>query len=522
MPPEEFQRASELFNELIDVPEGELGAALDFACGGDAALRAEVARLLEADRSTGGFLERGAMRDGALMLGASVPDSIAHYRILSKLGEGGMGEVWRARDGKLERDVAIKFLPEAFAADPDRLARFTREAQVLASLSHPNIAVIYGVEDRALVMELVDGPTLAERIAAGPMPWEEAAEIACQMASALEAAHERGVVHRDLKPANVKVMADGQVKVLDFGLAKPQGKAPISVDSTLVTSSPTKVLGSGSGTILGTAAYMSPEQAKGKSVDRRADIWAFGVVLFEMLTGRNPFQRETVAETLAAVLKEEADLDKVPEVARPILERCLREDPRRRWQSIGDARIAIEEARAGVPAPLITRERSRGRMGWIVASLMAVVAITAGIIAVRHIRESPPPRPVVRFRLDFPEGVTLPPTSAPAFAPDGNKVAVIARSGSESAVWLHSLDSLTSSPLPGTEGATSGPIFSPDSRSLAFMRRSSLWRLDLASGATQLLCELCGVPSEARAALERDGQPNAWSREGIILFTAGM
>ena len=275
MPPKDdhrdYERASHFFNELLDVPDAELDAALNAACRGNASLRSEVVRLLKADRAAGGFLERGAMTDGALMLrasgGASVPDSIAHYRILSKLGEGGMGEVWRARDSKLERDVAIKFLPEAFAADPDRLARFSREAQVLASLSHPNIAAIFGVEDRALIMELVDGPTLAERIAAGPLPWEEAAEIACQIASALEAAHEKGVVHRDLKPANVKVMPDGQVKVLDFGLAKPQGSAVISGDPDSPTKMPNESM---AGTILGTAAYMAPEQTKGKAVDRPA------------------------------------------------------------------------------------------------------------------------------------------------------------------------------------------------------------------------------------------------------------
>jgi eukaryotic-like serine/threonine-protein kinase len=236
--------------------------------------------------------------------------------------------------------------------------------------------------------------------------------------------------------------------------------------------------------------------------------------------GKNP-NRQTVAETLAAVLKENANLERVPELARPIVERCLREDPRRRWQSIGDARIAIEEARSGVSAPVVARQRSRKRMAWIVAALLAVVAIIAGTVAVRHAREIPPPRQVVRFRFDFPDGVRLPPTSAPVFSPDGNKIAAIASSGPKRELWIHSLDSLASSPLAGTEGATSGPVFSPDSRSLAFMRRSSLWRLDLASGATQSLCELCGVPSEAHAALERDARPDAWSRDGIILFTGG-
>ena len=235
--PEDYQRACDLFNELRDVPasqldialDGALDSARDGACDGNTAVRAEVLRLLRAEQGAGVFLQQGALSDAARLLqakapSAPIPETIAHYRILSKLGEGGMGEVWLAHDSKLDREVAIKVLPEAFAASPDRMARFTREAHVLASLSHPNIAAIYGVEERALIMELVEGPTLAERIASGPIPWEEAAEIACHIADALEAAHEKGVIHRDLKPANIKIGPDGRVKVLDFGLSKPMPK----------------------------------------------------------------------------------------------------------------------------------------------------------------------------------------------------------------------------------------------------------------------------------------------------------
>src|SRR5207253_3922740 len=224
----------------------------------------------------------------------------AHYRITTKLGEGGMGTVWRATDTKLGRDVAIKILPDGFAADPDRLARFTREAQVLASLNHPNIAAIYGVEDRALVMELVEGLTLAERIAQGPVPLDEALPIARHIAEALEYAHEKGIIHRDLKPANIKVTPEGKVKVLDFGLAKALSADAAAADPA---SSPTLTMRSTlAGMIMGTAAYMSPEQAKGKPIDRRADIWAFGVVFAEMLTGRAMYTGETVSEVLAAVI----------------------------------------------------------------------------------------------------------------------------------------------------------------------------------------------------------------------------
>src|SRR5262245_6074761 len=264
--------------------------------------------------------------------------SIAHYRILSKLGEGGMGEVWRATDIKLNRDVAIKILPEAFAQDSDRMARFQREAQVLASLNHPNIAAIYGVEDRALVMELVDGPTVAERIGQGPISPEEALPIARQIAEALEYAHERNIVHRDLKPANIKVTPEGRIKVLDFGLAKAMAGETAPGDPA---SSPTLTMRSTQmGVLLGTAAYMSPEQAKGKTVDKRADIWAFGVVLAEMLIGRALYTGETVSEVLASVIKDTPALDALPAATplgiRHLLRRCLEKDPRRRLQAIGE------------------------------------------------------------------------------------------------------------------------------------------------------------------------------------------
>ena len=268
------------------------------------------------------------------------------YEILSAIGAGGMGEVYRARDSKLDRDVAIKVLPEAFARDAERMARFQREAKVLASLDHPNIASIYGLEDsdgtRALVMQLVEGPTLADRIRVGPIPVDEAIRIARQIADALEYAHERGIIHRDLKPANVKITNDDAVKVLDFGLAKALEGDPSSFD---ISTSPTiSRLATMQGVLLGTAAYMSPEQAKAKTVDRRADIWAFGCVLYEMLTGKMAFHGEAVTDTLASVIKEEPDWSQLPSATPPhvrvLLRRCLQKDVRQRLRDIGDARIA--------------------------------------------------------------------------------------------------------------------------------------------------------------------------------------
>ena len=294
-----------------------------------------------------------------------VPGSrLGPYEITAPLGEGGMGDVYRATDSKLKREVAIKVLPEAFAADAERLARFEREAQVLAQLQHPNIASIYGLEEssgvRALVMELVEGDDLAERLKRGPLPLDEALAIARQIAEALEAAHEKGIVHRDLKPANVKLTPDGKVKVLDFGLAKamdpPAGSASAAdlARSPTLMNSPTMTAAHGTqlGVILGTAAYMAPEQARGGAVDKRADIWAFGVVLYEMLTGRSLFAADTVSDTLAGVLKSEIDLAKLPAGTPPairrLLRRCLERNPKNRLHDIADARIVLDELEAGV------------------------------------------------------------------------------------------------------------------------------------------------------------------------------
>ena len=280
--------------------------------------------------------------------------TLGPYAVTAKIGEGGMGEVYRARDTKLDRDVALKVLPQAFTDDPDRLARFEREAKVLASLNHPNIGHIYGLEEaegqKALVLELVEGPTLAERIKQGPIPVDEALPIAKQIAEALEAAHEQGIIHRDLKPANVKVKDDGTVKVLDFGLAKALDTTPAADSDQLSTRTSEATQ---TGTVLGTAAYMSPEQARGKSVDRRSDIWAFGVVLYEMLTGTRAFRGEAVADCLAKIIERNPDYDAlppdVPPSIRQLVFRCLEKDQRERLRDIGDARIEIKQALATPP-----------------------------------------------------------------------------------------------------------------------------------------------------------------------------
>jgi eukaryotic-like serine/threonine-protein kinase len=404
----------------------------------------------------------------------SVGDRLGPYEILAPIGAGGMGEVYRARDTKLDRDVAIKVLPAALAQDPERLARFEREAKVLASLNHPNIAQIYGIEDRALIMELVEGHTLQ-----GPLPLETALNYAKQIADALEAAHEKNIIHRDLKPANIMVTPAGVVKVLDFGLAAvAQSSDPSNpANSPTLTISPTRA-----GMILGTAAYMSPEQARGKTVDKRADIWAFGVVLFEMLAGKQLFEGETVSDTLAQVLTKEPDWAQVPARVRRLLKKCLEKDPKKRLRDIGDAWELLEgESAAAAPS------RSRFSMtGWIAA---AVVTVIAAALAFVHFREKPPVKEMVRFDISAPVNATLGDT-APAVSPDGRKIAFVATGADRKPmVWVRSLDFEEARPLAGTEDAANTPFWSQDSRYLAFQSGGKLKRIEATGGPAQTLCD---------------------------------
>ena len=443
------------------------------------------------------------------------------YEIAGSLGAGGMGEVYRATDTALGRQVAIKVLRDGVANDPGRLARFEREARTLAALNHSHIAQIYGLErslDRcALVMELVEGPTLAERVAGGALPVDEAVHIARQIAEALEAAHEQGIVHRDLKPANIKLRPDGTVKVLDFGLATAAQN--VGDDRRHVANSPTLSLAATqAGIILGTAAYMSPEQAAGRQVDKRADIWSFGVVLWEMLTGRRLFDGESISHTLADVLRAEIDFGALPQDTpasiRQLLRRCLDRDVKTRLRDIGEARVATRkhlanprgERDAGMSAALPARRSTLT----IAALSVAAVAIAAATgLAVVHFGErSVAPSPI-RFQIFPPDRSGF--STGPVMSPDGSKIAFDAPGPDGRAIlWVRSLDTLEAHVLPGTEGVAPGPFWSPDSRFIAFGVNGfpgRLKKVPAGGGPPQTICEYNSGYREG-----------AWGTDDTLLF----
>ncbi|MBY0497528.1 MAG: serine/threonine-protein kinase [Cyanobacteria bacterium] len=446
------------------------------------------------------------------------------YEIVAHIGAGGMGEVYRARDAKLNRDVAIKVLLPAVANDPDRLARFSREAQVLASLNHPNIAHIHGLEESAgvtaLVMELVEGEDLAQRISRGPIPLDEALPIARQIAEALEAAHDHGIIHRDLKPANIKVRPDGTVKVLDFGLAKAID--PTAASSMTAANSPTlSIHATQAGIILGTAAYMSPEQARGKFVDKRTDIWSFGVVLYEMLTGRTVFAGDTLSDTIALVLTREADWSALPPDTpvgvRRLLRRALERDPRRRLRDIGEARLELDPASVEfreVPAtPVRPRSSAAGAMLRIAAASAAGAAIAAAVFVAWPAGSAGGDRPeTLQFVITPRDGVPFDdePAVNPVLSPDGRHILMRGRVRGRVAWFGRSMIDASVREIDALSSVTGAPFWSPDSRSIGFLTRDSVARVSSDGTGLITLASISGKTS-----VQGSG---AWSPSGEIVF----
>ncbi len=447
--------------------------------------------------------------------------SLAHYEITSLLGKGGMGEVYQAKDRKLGRDVAIKVLPEEFARDADRVARFQREAKMLASLNHSNIAAIYGLEESGgtnfLVLELVEGGTLADRVKAGPIPVEESLKLALQIAEALEAAHERGVIHRDLKPANIKVTPDGKVKVLDFGLAKAY--AGDREEMNLSNSPTLSDAATQQGVILGTAAYMSPEQARGKPVDRRADVWAFGCVLFEMLAGRPAFSGRDVTDILAAVIRAEPPWNSLPANLhgrlREVIERCLEKEPKDRYGVISDARLDIQKVLAdpgGLLAQPALAAGSRRGLRTLLPWIAGAAVLTAILVGAAVWKLKPPePRRIARFAYELPEGqqFNIPPTLSNiqlAVSPDGSQIVY----GTNEGLYLRSINQLEARFIAGTDKNSVEPFFSPDSQWIGYFSSSDqkLKRVAISGGAPVLVCDTSPVILGA-----------SWNADNTIVYT---
>jgi eukaryotic-like serine/threonine-protein kinase len=506
-----WPQVKEIFNSALARAPDRRAAFLQSACGGDSALRDDVQSLLAAHAEAGSFAEGAAIdatasRDaGALIDGAE----LGPYQILGPLDAGGMGEVYRALDTRLHRHVAIKVLPGAFASDPERVARLAHEARLLAALNHPHIATIHGFEVagevHAIVMELIDGPTLAERLSRGPLTLDETLAIGLHIAMALEAAHEKGIIHRDLKPANIKLTGAGAVKVLDFGLARAAAQAGREADTA-------PVVEGGAGReelVAGTPGYMAPEQARGKRVDARSDIWAFGCVVYEMLTAHQPFGR-TAAGVLEPAVAREPDWARLPSdlppAIRRLLRRCLEPDPDRRLHHIADARIEIEDARNDADSrDLAHATRPSRRRARVPGASTAALAIALAALLTAWVVRPPVDPPEMRVA-----EITTPRTSdlsSFALSPDGRRLAFVADHEGQSFLWVRELDSAQARPLPGTERARR-PFWSPDSRSIGFFRDSELKRIDVRGGSVQTVTYLLA------------GTTAAWGSDGTILFSS--
>jgi serine/threonine protein kinase/Tol biopolymer transport system component len=539
MSPERWQQIERIYNDARSRAPGKRSEFLVEACCGDDALRREIESLLDEERRSAGFMERPALEVAARSMARYRPESLVgrqlnHYRIASFIGAGGMAEVYQARDTKLNRDVAIKVLPDAFARDRERLARFHREAQLLASLNHPRIASIYGLEESdgvcGLALELVDGETIADRIARGSVPVAEALDTAQQIAEAVEAAHAKGIVHRDLKPSNIKITRNGTVKVLDFGLAKIFASDPAVAD---VPTQP--AISTEEHVVLGTVAYMSPEQARGKDVDKRTDIWAWGCVLYEMLTGHRAFEGQTSTAVIAKIVAEEPDWTRLPESTpvsiRTALRRAMQKDPNHRLQDIGDARIEMEEVGlTSSPSAVPTTPR---QIVWKRFLPWALAPLLAGFAWILKPSGVAPNYATTRFEISLPDGQRLAHSyrHGAVFSLDGKRMAFVTASrdlnvigNPQSKIYVREMDQADAVPVPGTEGAYS-PFFSPDGHWLGFERVGpsgsvQINKVSLAGGAPIVLTEK-GIVSQVAGlgGAVAFGSGISWGKNATIVFS---
>jgi eukaryotic-like serine/threonine-protein kinase len=533
MNPDRWLDVERLFNSVMELPPEKRTAFLRQACRDDESLRMEVELLMANDSEAQAFMKSRAMNVAAKALGKETPAmedltgrTLLHYRITAKVGSGGMGDVYRAHDSKLKRDVALKVLPDTFAGDAERLARFEREARLLASLNHPNIASIYGFEEaedkRFLVLEMVEGKSLAERIGRGAIPIKESLDICFQIAEGLGSAHEKGIIHRDLKPANVKITPEGKIKILDFGLARAlNGQAAADPSSSPTITNET----THPGVILGTAAYMSPEQARGETADKRTDIWAFGCVLYECLTGKRAFPGDTITETVAGILKSEPDWMRLPAetpaVVRSLLRRCLQKDARRRLHDIADACIEIGESEPGESA-LPPAASSEWRKSLPLLVFVGVAMVIAGIFLGRNFLKLPQSAPSSTIEstikiepghwlegLRYPNESQRPTRTAMAIARDGEFVvysAIEENPGPQAKprLYLRRLGQAQARPILGTEGGMA-PFLSPDDRYVGFWADSKLKKIPVEGGVATSLCN--AAPYGAN-----------WGRDNSIIF----
>jgi serine/threonine protein kinase/Tol biopolymer transport system component len=495
MKTERWQQISRLYDAALARDEAQRTAFLRDACAGDSALQGEVESLLAQESAGRSFLKYTPVFGNGDLGFDLIGQQIGTYKVVSLLGAGGMGEVYRARDTKLGRDVAIKVLPAKFTADPDRSSRFEREARMLATLNHPHIGAIYGFENAglisALVLELVEGPTLADRVAKGPLPPAEALSIARDVAEALEAAHEKGIIHRDLKPANIKITPDGLVKVLDFGLAKAagDGSAPDLSQSPTVTIGRTR-----DGLMVGTAAYMSPEQARGNPVDKRTDIWAFGCVLYEMLTGHVPFPGDTISDIIVSVLERDPDWHELPANVSPgirqLLVHCLEKEARRRLRDIGDARLELDEGLADrlseTTEPAVPRPRTHRLTAAAALVGLALGALVAWTTPWRLSQVTSAPARVARFNIPLPPDTVITPTlnRQETISPDGRLIVFAGVRAGQRMLYARRVDELDARPIEGTAGGNA-PFFSPDGQWLGFglAGRGVIMKVALSGGA---------------------------------------